>query len=136
MPSASKALDSTHNLGRLQLLAGSTSDFTRTQQQLYYTICPSLVHLNLRSSVEPQVSVLAASAAICATHSFQKLIINGALSEEYLVHLGHMKKLRTLEIRRHFQGLSRLSRESNKCFLCKLSGNMRQLRRLDMVTKA
>src|ERR1700685_385268 len=60
--------------------------------------CPSLVHLNICSSIEPPTVTVASSTAICAARNLQTLSINAALSEEALTHLGHLTRLRTLEI--------------------------------------
>lgn len=60
--------------------------------------CPSLVHLNICSSIEPPTAIVASSAAMCGACDLHTLGINAALSEEALTHLSSLTRLRTLEI--------------------------------------
>lgn len=62
--------------------------------------CPSLVHLDICSSIEPPTAIVASSAVMFADDQLQTLAINATLFEEALIHLGHLTKLRTLEIHR------------------------------------
>ena len=62
--------------------------------------CPSLVHLDICSSIEPPTAVVASSAVMFADDHLQTLAINAVLFEQALTHLGHLTKLRTLKIHR------------------------------------
>lgn len=62
--------------------------------------CPSLVHLDICSSIEPPTAVVASSAVMFEDDHLQTLAINGTLFEQALTRLGYLTKLRSLEIHR------------------------------------
>jgi len=55
--------------------------------------CPSLVHLDICSSIEPPTAEVASSAVMFADDHLQTLAINAALFKQALTHLGHLTKL-------------------------------------------
>lgn len=60
-------------------------------------MCPLLLHLDLRASIDIHISEPAISAAICEFRNLRTFAINTGLSKSALMHLGQMKNLTTLE---------------------------------------